>query len=368
MLARLANETGGRLTNNTNDLSLGFARAQRDLGCQYTLGFYLSDEIKDTPRNVSVRMLRDGLRALHPDKYLLRSDSAKRESSLSAAFLAPSMFQTGYVSAHIFTLQPKTKQSWETLVAVSFPVKFNETNLESTIDFGAILHQGSKVTHVFNRRVTLRQQAGAGNRERRFMFLEPVDIKPGTYELIVVMADAVIEGRPEALRINLDVPEITARELMLVKPILGRPRDENIVVRGDGPSKGREKTDSEKLALHDIVATRGSFEPMLVQRLENVDEVLSRNKACLVARKTAPAANIERIVTPEEDDEPFNLPSVPLALAEEGKVLCQNVFEILPGDRIDDGRYLLEATIDETPTTSTARDSLRFAVTGATAD
>jgi hypothetical protein len=160
----------------------------------------------------------------------------------------------------------------------------------------------------------------------------------------------------------------TARELILVKPILGRPRDENIVVRGDGPSKDRERIDFEELAHHDIVATRGSFEPMIVQRLENVDEVLSRNKACLVARKAAPPANIERIVTPEEGDDPFKLPSIPLALAQEGKVLCQNVFEVLPKDRVDDGRYLFEATIDETPSTSTARESLRFAVTGPARD
>ena len=41
MLVRLANDTGGRLTRATNDFSLGFARAQRDLGCRYTIGFYL---------------------------------------------------------------------------------------------------------------------------------------------------------------------------------------------------------------------------------------------------------------------------------------------------------------------------------------
>jgi hypothetical protein len=368
MLARLATETGGRLTYNTNDLSLGFARAQRDLGCQYTLGFYLSDKIKDTPRNLSIHVLRNGLRALHPDKYLFRSDSAKLESDLLAAFHAPDMFQTGYVSAYVFTLQPKSKQSWETLVAVSFPVTFDETSPESTLDFGAVLRQDSKVIHTFNRRVSLRQKTGSGESERRFMFLEPVEMKPGTYELTVVMADAMSERRPEALRTNLDVPEITTRELMLVKPILGRPRDENIVVRGDGPSKGREKIDSEELARHDIVATRGSFEPMLVQRLEKVDDVLSRNKACLVARKAASAANIERIVTPEEGDAPFKLPSIPLELAKQGKVLCQNVFEILPKDRVDDGRYLFEATIDETPATSTARESLRFAVTAPARD
>jgi hypothetical protein len=362
MLARLANETGGRLTHNTNDLSLGFARAQRDLGCQYTLGFYLTDDVLDAPRNVSVRVKRDGLRALHPDKYLFRSEEARWESDMSAAFHAPAMFQTGYVSAHVFLLQPKSKGVWETLVAVNFPVSFDGGGAESTIDFGAVLRRGSKVIHAFNRRVALRQKPGTRVRDRRFLFLEPADLEPGTYELTVVAADVRQRGRPEALRTNLDVPGIPTREPMLVQPILGRPRDANVVVRGDGPTGRGARADSEKSALHDVVAARGSFEPMLVQRLENAGEVLTRNKACLVGRKEAPTASIERTVMPQDDDEALRLRSVALELAEEGKVLCQNVFEVLPEGRIDDGRYLFEATIDAAPESPTARETLPFAV------
>ena len=65
MLTRLANETGGRLTRFTNDFSLAFARAQRDLGCQYTIGFYLRDDGNvDRPRRIKVNVLRPGLRAV----------------------------------------------------------------------------------------------------------------------------------------------------------------------------------------------------------------------------------------------------------------------------------------------------------------
>jgi hypothetical protein len=39
-LHRLAVDTGGRITKNTNDLSLGIARAERDLACRYTIGVY----------------------------------------------------------------------------------------------------------------------------------------------------------------------------------------------------------------------------------------------------------------------------------------------------------------------------------------
>ena len=38
-------DTGGRFTEATNDLGLAYSRAQRDLGCTYTLGFYVDGDV-----------------------------------------------------------------------------------------------------------------------------------------------------------------------------------------------------------------------------------------------------------------------------------------------------------------------------------
>ena len=361
MLVRLANDTGGRLTRATNDFSLGFARVQRDLGCRYTVGFYLRRDDEDRPRRLALYVRRAGLRVLHPSQYKFRSESERRRSILSAAFFAPEMFQTGYVRAHVFALHPVTPKSWETLVAVSFPVEFGDGEDTAQIDFGGVVRQGTRVVHSFNRRVTLRPFEVSSVRERRFMFLEPVTLEPGEYELTVVTADT--EGkRPAATRITAKIHPIPKKEMMLVQPILGRPRDENIVVRGTGPHEERRRMSPEAAAALDIVATKGSFEPLLVQRADDIEEPLARNKACIVAaRRSVPDTVIERSVL-EGDETAVQLPPVALALGRGGKVMCQNVFEILPQDAIGPGRYRFEATVENTPKHDAVSESLRFAV------
>ena len=53
ILSRFATETGGRSAAFTNDLSLTYRRAQRDLSCRYALGFYLeTDDEPDRRRNI----------------------------------------------------------------------------------------------------------------------------------------------------------------------------------------------------------------------------------------------------------------------------------------------------------------------------
>lgn len=365
MLTRLANETGGRLTRFTNDFSLAFARAHRDLGCQYTIGFYLRDNGDvDRPRRIKVNVLRPGLRAVHPENYMFRSKSMKQAAEVSAAFFLPELFQTGLVRAHIFTLQPRTPKVWDVLVAISFPVDFEGQEKTVEVDFGAVLTQSSNVPHSFNRRVSLRAMPGTSAHGRRFMFLEPTQLAPGEYELTVVMNGSNGESRTEALRATMEIPPITKGDLMLVRPILGRPRDETIVVRGDGPEKDRKSISSEELATFDVIATKGSFEPMLVQVVNEEEQTLGRNKACLVGRKSVPETTLERQITAEGTD-PFALPEVSLNLAKEGKVLCQNVFEVLPEERITGGRYLFEASVDETPKTDAVFESIRFAVDSA---
>jgi len=365
MLTRLATETGGRLTRFTNDFSVAFARAQRDLGCQYTLGFYLRDDgDTDSPRRIKVNVLRPGLRTVHPENYMFRSESMERTAEVSAAFFAPELFQTGLVRAHIFTLQPRTSKVWEVLVAIGFPVDFEGREKTVEIDFGAVLTQKSKMPHSFSRRVSLRPVPGTSTDGRRFMFLEPTRLAPGEYELTVVMNGTDSESRPDAFRATIDVPPITKGDLMLVRPILGRPRDETIVVRGDGPQTDRKSINSEQLATFDIVATKGSFEPMLVQVVNEEEQTLGRNKACLIGRASVPETNFGRQIA-AEGAVPFKLPDVPLNLAKEGRVLCQNVFEVFPEERIAEGHYLFEASVVETPETGAVFESTRFAVDSA---
>ena len=74
-------------------------------------------DVEGRPRRLSVNVKRPGMRAIHPSRYVFRSDSEKRESVLRAAWISPEMFQTGVVRAHAFPLRPRSDQLWEALLA-----------------------------------------------------------------------------------------------------------------------------------------------------------------------------------------------------------------------------------------------------------
>ena len=97
-------DSGGRFTERSNDLTLAYARAQRDLACVYSLGLYVSPK-EDTPQGITVRVHRSGMRAIHPNQYIFRSKAKQKESLLQAAWVAPQMFQSGLVRAHLFPVR-----------------------------------------------------------------------------------------------------------------------------------------------------------------------------------------------------------------------------------------------------------------------
>ncbi|HEX6852488.1 MAG TPA: VWA domain-containing protein [Candidatus Polarisedimenticolaceae bacterium] len=70
VLSRLAVDTGGRETVNTNDLTLAAARASRDLGCRYALGTYVRGAGRRSG-SIVVDVFPKGTRALHPAGYRL---------------------------------------------------------------------------------------------------------------------------------------------------------------------------------------------------------------------------------------------------------------------------------------------------------
>ncbi len=65
-LARLAADTGGRMTRNANDLEIGYRRAAADLACRYTLSFRERGAPPKEPHTVTLRVRRAGLRVVYP--------------------------------------------------------------------------------------------------------------------------------------------------------------------------------------------------------------------------------------------------------------------------------------------------------------
>ena len=105
-MARLAVESGGRFTERTNDLSLGYARAQRETSCYYTLGFEdpgggtgaasgSASAAAIRERRVSVRLHgREHKRArlVHASRYAMPSAERRLRSEIAAAWLQPQRY------------------------------------------------------------------------------------------------------------------------------------------------------------------------------------------------------------------------------------------------------------------------------------
>jgi hypothetical protein len=342
-LAQLAVDTGGRYTERTNDLMLGYARAQRDLACVYSLGIYV-ESIEDAPQGVSIRVRPSGLRAIHPAQYILRSDSKKKESLLRAAWIAPEMFQTGVVRAHLFPLKPASKKRWDGLLAIAFPVPLAQSGGKAVRrDFGAVLSRplgagGTKVIHRFNRRITLQPDSTETESKPTITFLQRVVIEPGRYEVAAVLNDPDVVT-PHAASVEIAVPEIPRGDLFLVGPMLGRRSGPNLVVFGGGASPG-----------FDELGEKNSFEPLLVQKLDRADDLIALTQACLVGSKSyrskkGNVASIDRSLAREGGSEVGALRPEQLALAGEGKLSCQHLVDVLPAESISGGEYVFRAVL-----------------------
>jgi len=130
---------------------------------------------------------------------------------LRAAWVAPEMFQTGVMRAHLFPVRPRPPK-WEALLAVSFPVPLGETGgAQAEREFGAVLSAGSKMVYKFSRRITLQPNNPGVTSEPVITFLERVELRPGTYTLTAVLSDPSREEAHSAT-IEVEIPEI-------VKPI-----------------------------------------------------------------------------------------------------------------------------------------------------
>jgi hypothetical protein len=329
--------------------------AQRDLACTYSVGFYVDDAVEDRPKNLTIRVRRPGVQVIHPNKYLFRSDSARQESLLRAAWVSPGASATGAVRAHLFPLRPASKTSWEALLAVSFPAPVGEpAGWEVEREIGAVVYQGPKIVHRFSRRITLRGKNSEPIMEREITFLERLKIKPGAYALTAVISDPG-EVDPHSVRVAIDVPEIPSDELFLIGPILGRHTGPNVVVMGgeteDNDSVGREH----------------SFEPLLVQWLDEPADLAALTQACVVSagaakKKPTRPLSIQRSLRGLEGSMVGSLRAVGLSLEGEGAVRCQSLVDIMPGAALGTGEYVFEARVDTGSEDENVEGNVRFAI------
>lgn len=216
-LARLAVETGGRFSPSTNDLSLAWVRARRDIACRYRIGFYDTPEHPGRMRRINLKSRRPGLRVHHPVHYRFGVEREPRRSWSETAYTAPAPFRDDAVRGQVFPVRPATARRWQAVVALSFSVAV--PGLESRlVRFGAKLDDGERrAVHAFDSEMTI---LGAEmEQERQVVVLEPAILKPGDYELSVVVDDP-IAGLPLTAVSAVGIPPLAEKGLVVAHPLL----------------------------------------------------------------------------------------------------------------------------------------------------
>ncbi len=310
------------------------------MSCMYSVGFYVDRYEEDDPLPVSIQVKRPRMRAIHPSRFILRSPEEQEVSTLTAAWNAPELFRTGVVRAHVFPLRPSGKQQWEGLLAVRFPVPVEgAAGLASERDFGGLLRQDRKVVHRFNRRVTVRPLVDTDNVEPAFTFVDRVHLKPGDYELTVVMSGAD-RAEKHADRIKVHVPEVPRKQLMVAGPTLGKAVGDELVIYAEGKDAGDDRR-----------AGSEAFTPLMLQYIEDPLDLIFLTDACLVgstgavkrAQKLADA--VRRDLSAEGGMESASIAPIPLALEQYGRVHCQSIVDVLPSTTVTEGDFVFAAEV-----------------------
>jgi hypothetical protein len=329
--------TGGRLTQSANDYTLGYARARRDLGCRYALGFYDHHPEADKRHQISVESRRKGVHLIYGARYTFPSEKERRVQGLEAAFLVPQQFEGGGLRAHVFPLQPQDAKRWNAVLAVDFPAVLPRKGSDSTWEFGVVLRRGSIVAHSFNRSIAVRRtNDDAADRAPRVTFVEPVTLPPGKYSLTAVLAGP--EGATPLGRVtDLTVPPLPKHEVILTGPILGRRRGNDVVVYGGGDAKG---------AAGDRLGARGSFRPLLIDEVDRSEPLAALTHACMLRAKAKDGPwSISRRLETAAGAPAGSLADVTMRSSARTPIQCERMLDELPVPQLKPGRYTFRAVL-----------------------
>jgi len=328
--------TGGRLTSNTNDYTIGYARARRDLGCRYTLGFYDHHPEADKRHQVGVESRRQGVHLNYAARYTFPSEKERRSRAIEAVFLVPRQFEGGGLRAHVFPLQPQDAKRWNALLVVDFPAVLPRSESDSAWEFGVVLRRGSDVIHSFNRSIAIERHDDASDDAPRVTFVEPVTLAPGEYSMTAVLASP--DGAtPLGRATDLTVPPLPKRGAILTGPILGRRRGNDVVVYSGGDAKD---------AAGDRLGARDAFRPLLIDEVDRSEPLAALTHICILGPKSKEGPwSIARRLETAAGEPAGSLTEVGFDPSARTLVQCERLLDELPVQQLKPGRYTFRAVL-----------------------
>jgi VWFA-related protein len=336
-LSRLANQSGGRMPFLSNDLSLPYRRAQRDLSCRYTVAAYVDPAQAREPKTLTLSLDKPGLSLRAPERLQLFTDDAKKQARARAAYVDPGPFEHPLVRALAFPAVPSNAKKWDTLLAVNFPAPVGPTGAD--IDVQAIVRLSNQKVDDYKRRIHVDPAPGGGT-SRAVTLMGDTQLKDGQYDLTVVLS-AANGDKIVGAQTNFVVPQVVDELLMLRGPIMGRVVPGGLFLR----SNPKEKTEETRLGK--VLGPGNGFEPLIVSEIDDQDKLLFYWSACVFGKNPiSDDAVVSRTIVSTKGDTAHTYPPVPLKLESRGKdVSCQDMLEELPPKTLGTGEYILNITV-----------------------
>jgi VWFA-related protein len=346
MLRRLANETGGRMTSGTNEIGVAYAKAHRDLGCTYTMGFYDPRPDTDRKRRLTIHVNdRRGLRVVYPEFFVVRSPDTKRKSLFRTATMTPQMFEDEQVNTDVFVFEPRSSKRWRAMVAVEVRLASDAfVDPEETWELkGLVRKPNGTIVHSFNQKVAMPATNAATGETPAITLFHEFRARPGRYTVSVVLAD------PRA-----DTPLAATRPVI----IASIPQGEPFLV---GPIVGRHAADAET-APDGRRHSTPDFEPSLTQEAAQGDRLDSLTVLCVVgADEPVDVRELARAVTTWEGQGAQAFEPASFRLSGDGAVRCRRLVDAVATAELEPGRYEIRA-FAETSDQVTGRGTAEFTI------
>ena len=336
-LVRFANETGGRMQQNTNDLSLPYRRAQRDLSCHYTIAVRVNPNERRDPAKLQVKVVRPDLVLRSPETVQVFRDADKRRSRAAAAYVDPGPYEKPLVRAFAFPAIPTAKGKWETLLAVSFPTRVRPEGTD--VDVRAVIRREHRTVEEYKRKVHVDPPEGGGTM-RPVSVIGKTKLGDGAHDLTVVLGERT-GNDVDAAQAAFVVPQVVPDALMLRGPVLGK------VARGGAVFRGRPNDRPDETRLGKLLGPDNGFEPLLIQEVAADDRLLLYWSACVVGTSPLPSdVIVKRIVRAASGGVVKELDMMPLNLEPRGKnVLCSENLETVASGTLTPGNYEVDVTV-----------------------
>jgi VWFA-related protein len=332
-LARLANESGGRFTRNTNDLTLAYAKAQRDLTCRYAIGYYVDPDAPRKGRTVQVRVNKGGYEVRAAERIRLWSDAERQRSMLRAAFADPGPNDDPLMRAYGYPFRPMSAKSWETLLAVSFPLHVEPEGEKRLL--GASIDAAHLNLDAGSMEIEIPGLRSGESGVRPVTIYGARKLKPGPHTLTVTIAEPG-EERVRTSKVDFMVPEVPKDTLVVRGPLIVRVDRDGFRMRVDDKAVAASQLD-------DLIGDAG-FVPLLVSQIKPTDSLVAGWHICAVGKGPPAEATIERRIT-AEGEIVHRLDPIPLALEGKKKLRCQGALDEIPAGTLPVGRYRFEVAV-----------------------